>query len=118
LNGKKLWTVKNEALTIWGLDFNTEGNLLATVGVDGTARIWDVTSGANLLTLYADSDGATSVAFSPDGKQLAVGGKSGISVFYLQIKDVIALAQSRVTRTLTTEECQQYLHVDVCPAAP
>ncbi|MBK8784735.1 MAG: hypothetical protein IPO22_23735 [Anaerolineales bacterium] len=65
-----------------------------------------------------ESGGGGSVAFSPDGKHLAVGGRTGISIFYLQIEDVIALAQSRVTRTLTTEECQQYLHVDACPAAP
>jgi WD40 repeat protein len=72
----------------------------------------------NLLTLYADSAGAGGVSFSPDGKRLAVGGKSGISIFYLQIQDVIALAKSRVTRTLTQEECRQYLHVDACPVAP
>jgi WD40 repeat protein len=118
LNGTKLWTVKNEALTIWGIKFNPDGNLLATVSVDGTARLWDVTSGVNLLTLYVDSDGASAVSFSPDGKRLAVGGKSGISIFYLQIQDVIALAKSRVTRTLTKEECRQYLHMDVCPKGP
>ncbi len=118
LKGTKLWAVKNEALTIWGIKFNPEGNLLATVGADGSARLWDVTSGANLLTLYVDSDGASAVSFSPDGKRLAVGGKSGISIFYLQIQDVIALAKSRVTRTLTKEECQKYLHVDACPVTP
>jgi hypothetical protein len=32
--------------------------------------------------------------------------------------DLIALAKSRLTRELTTEECQQYLHVDACPAVP
>jgi hypothetical protein len=31
---------------------------------------------------------------------------------------LIALAKSRVTRSLTTEECQQYLHVEACPAEP
>jgi hypothetical protein len=31
---------------------------------------------------------------------------------------VIALAKSRLTRTLTTEECLQYLHMDACPPAP
>jgi hypothetical protein len=36
----------------------------------------------------------------------------------LPIEDVLQLAKSRVTRSLTTEECQQYLHVDVCPTSP
>lgn len=57
------------------------------------------------------------VASTPDGKRLAVGSKSGISIFLLPIQDVIALAKSRITRQLTFEECQQYLHVDACPAA-
>ena len=29
-----------------------------------------------------------------------------------------ALARSRLTRTLTPEECRQYLHVEACPAGP
>jgi hypothetical protein len=33
----------------------------------------------------------------------------------LPTKDIIGLAKSRLTRTLTPEECQQYLHVDSCP---
>jgi class 3 adenylate cyclase len=30
--------------------------------------------------------------------------------------DAVALARSRLTRTLTPAECRQYLHVDACPA--
>ena len=58
------------------------------------------------------------VSFSPDGKRLAVGAVSGVYVFVLPIEDVVALAKSRLTRTLTTEECQQYLHVAECPVEP
>jgi len=29
--------------------------------------------------------------------------------------ELIALAKSRLTRSLTTEECQQYLHLEDCP---
>jgi hypothetical protein len=39
-------------------------------------------------------------------------------VWALDLDELIALAQSRVTRTLTDEECQQYLHLDACPAEP
>jgi hypothetical protein len=28
------------------------------------------------------------------------------------------LARSRVSRSLTTEECRQYLHLDECPDGP
>ncbi|MBI4771839.1 MAG: hypothetical protein HY784_15855 [Chloroflexi bacterium] len=33
----------------------------------------------------------------------------------LRIEDLVALAQSRVTRSLTAEECQKYLHTEPCP---
>jgi WD40 repeat protein len=116
--GKQLLTLNGHTGEINGLSFSPDGKQLASASYDGTARVWNVSSGVNLLTLYADSAGAGGVSFSPDGKRLAVGGKSGISIFYLQIQDVIALAKSRVTRTLTQEECRQYLHVDACPVAP
>jgi hypothetical protein len=32
--------------------------------------------------------------------------------------ELVALARSRVTRSLTTEECQKYLHVEECPDEP
>jgi hypothetical protein len=72
----------------------------------------------NVLTLPVDSGGAGGISFSPDRKRLAVGGKSGIYVFVLPLDELIALAKSRLTRSLTTEECQQYLHVTTCPVGP
>lgn len=55
------------------------------------------------------------VALSPDGKRLAVGAVSGIFVFTLPIEEVVELAESQLTRSLTGEECQQYLHILPCP---
>jgi WD40 repeat protein len=75
-------------------------------------------TGQELLTLHAP-DALTSVAFSPDGSQLAVASRDGTArIYLLKIDDLIALAKQRVTRSLTTEECQQYLHVSTCPAEP
>ena len=34
----------------------------------------------------------------------------------LRIEDLLALARSRVTRTLTEDECRKYLHVETCPS--
>ncbi|MCA9951966.1 MAG: hypothetical protein KDE48_20085 [Anaerolineales bacterium] len=58
------------------------------------------------------------VALSADGRRLyAVTGspEPGVRVLTVLLEDAIALAQSRVTRTLSTDECRQYLHLESCP---
>ncbi len=116
LTGEQQLTWRGHSGSVYQVVFSSDGKLLATASSDGSARLWDAASGLNLLTLPFDSGSGGSVSFSPDGKRLAVGGRSGISIFYLQIQDVIALAKSRVTRALTQDECQQYLHVETCSA--
>ncbi len=116
--GKKLVTLKGHNGFVNAVPFSPDGKLIATASKDGTARVWDATTGENLLTVPVDAQGLGGVSFSPDGKRLAVGGYSGIYILALPIEDVVELAKSRLTRTLTTEECQQYLHVDTCPTNP
>jgi WD40 repeat protein/transcriptional regulator with XRE-family HTH domain/energy-coupling factor transporter ATP-binding protein EcfA2 len=116
--GKQLLNLKGHGARISAIVFSPDGKWIAAASADGTAHMWDTATGANLLSLPVDSGGAGGVSFSPDGKRLAVGGTSGVYVIVLPIEEVIALAKSRLTRTLTTEECQQYLHVEACPSIP
>jgi WD40 repeat protein len=116
--GKQLLKLKDHGARVSAIAFSPDGKRIAAASADGTAQLWDTATGVNLLTLPVDNGGAGGVSFSPDGKRLAVGGRSGVYVFVLPIDELIALAKSRLTRSLTVEECQQYLHVEQCPPEP
>jgi WD40 repeat protein len=51
--------------------FSPDGAKLASASVDGTIKIWSLSSGLVCTTVAVP---ARAVAFSPDGKQLATGG--------------------------------------------
>ena len=66
---------------IGSVAFSPDGKTLATGSVDGTVRLWDVTTGHPVRDLFTGHTNGVysvgSVAFSPDGKTLASGGISG-----------------------------------------
>jgi WD40 repeat protein/serine/threonine protein kinase len=59
------------------LAFSRDGKLLASAGFDGNARVWEVASDDEILTLPAQAF-VLSVAFSPDGNLLASSGSDGM----------------------------------------
>jgi WD40 repeat protein/serine/threonine protein kinase/DNA-binding SARP family transcriptional activator len=104
---------------VYGLAFTPDGQRLVTAGEDGTAKVWDTASGRELLVLTAQPQGLLDVAITQDGNYLATAGRDGaVRLFILDTKELIALGQSRVTRSLTEEECRRYLHMETCPPAP
>jgi WD40 repeat protein/serine/threonine protein kinase len=53
--------------------YSTDGRRLASADDDGTVRVWDAASGAELLCLRGHENSVPSVAFAPDGRTLAGG---------------------------------------------
>ena len=88
---------------------------MATGHHDGTVRIWDPTSGEQLAVLRGHDAPVSSVAFSTDGSRLASVGYEGVvRVWALDLDELVQIAERELTRTLTDEECRQYLHQRSC----
>ena len=83
------------------------------VGGVNQSSLYDAETGERLLNL--GQIGLMS-EFSPDGRIVAAAGFDGIvRLLAAAPEDLLALAQSRVTRSFSEEECRQYLHLEACP---
>jgi WD40 repeat protein len=59
------------------IEFSSDGQLVATAGQDGTARVWGVATGALVAAFPGHSSGVTQVAFRADGGAIATGDGTG-----------------------------------------
>jgi WD40 repeat protein/predicted Ser/Thr protein kinase len=71
--GDQLATLTGHERTVTCAAFSPDGNRLVTGGMDGTARIWDVTEHKCLAMLKVTDHAVWSAAFTPDGKELMTG---------------------------------------------
>jgi WD40 repeat protein len=102
-SGKPAASLRDHTDWVLCLRFNPAGNLLASGGHDGLVRLWDVAAGKKLRDLPGtpvpppkvppEPVTILSVAFSPDGKELAIGSANG------QIR-LVSVADGKLLRVL------------------
>ena len=76
--GNLLRTFSGHTGQVHEVRFSPDGQTVLTGSVDGTARLWDVRSGAELrrFTLPNGDPIVDAVAFSPDGRWIAFGART------------------------------------------
>jgi hypothetical protein len=86
-----------------------------TTGSDGFVRLWDARDGSLLQVIAMGEDWAKAVAFTDD-RHVVVGTLNElVAGLTFDVDDLVEIGRSRVTRTLTDQECRTYLHLDTCP---
>lgn len=115
-SGERLMPLAGHSAEVWAVRFSPDGERVATAGLDGTIRVRDAATGVTFLELRSSpSHPWDDLAFSTDGSRLASIGRGAVHVWTLDIDELVELAGSNVTRSLTDGECRQYLHVEACP---
>lgn len=105
---------------IWGVQFNSTGTQFATASRDKTVRIWETVTGENVATFMYNA-GVVGVAYSPDDLMLATCTEQDVSsgrmvnIYPLDVDTLLAMARTRLTRSLTPDECKTFLYMDTCP---
>ncbi|MET0728377.1 MAG: WD40 repeat domain-containing protein [Acidimicrobiales bacterium] len=116
VSGEQVATLPGPAV-VNAVAYRSDGSQIATAGVDGAVRLWDPDTEEQDLELRGHGTSVQGVVFSPDGTRLASVGNDGVvRVWALGLDDLVAIAERRLTRSFTDEECRQFLDQDRCPA--
>lgn len=59
---------------VLGVDFNADASRMVTAGSDGSARVWNTSTGEELLVLRGHTSDVLDASFSPDGRQIVTAG--------------------------------------------
>lgn len=124
-----------------GVAFTPDGSLLAISGSAGDVSLWDTESGKKRFSLFGpqvaleetfrqgnqfgygtgyfiDTLGRplNGVDISPDGRYLVTAGSDGsINVLIMNLDELMETIRSRLSRELSSSECQTYLSLSECP---
>jgi WD40 repeat protein/beta-lactamase regulating signal transducer with metallopeptidase domain len=72
----------DRAVAVSSLAFSPDGKLVLSGSYDTTVRLWDASTGKELVNLKGHDSKVQSVAFAPDGRAVASGGYDGAVIIW------------------------------------
>ncbi len=115
-NGKIIKTVNAHTARILDIEFSPDNRLLASSGLDGVIRIWNVTDWKdNPIEIREHQSWVESIAFSPDGEYLLSSSNDGNLIYMWPIKTGLLVDEicHYIKRQLSKEEWSFYMGDDI-----
>jgi len=127
----RIWNAETEQLVallrghtgeILSAVFSADGRLVVTASLEGSARVWDIVTARSLAEYSGKGLIVNYASLSPDNQFVVIANSPFPVLVYtcdvcLSMSNLIALAHTRVTRALSCEERQTFLHESIaCPA--
>lgn len=99
---------------VQSIAFSADGRRLVTGATSGIAKIWDATTGVEILTLEGFRSTILGAAFRPDGQQVAATSYGQIYLFPHGLDALKEAVAPRARRDLTSAECLRFLRSEDC----
>ena len=114
-DGEGITALRGHGDAVYSVALSPDGRFALTGSGDRTARLWNPDSGRVLDVFEGHGDLVSGVAFDPRRTRVATASFDGVvRIFDCEIcapvDDLLSLAGTRVTRGLTRDERELYLH--------
>lgn len=108
-SGQELFPPISYEGAVNALAFEPQGNRLAIGGAGANVWIWDAARNTRLFTLPGHSDKVEGLIFIPGGQGLVALSADGTEIVHpFAPEELERLAQTRISRPFTPEECKTY----------
>ncbi|KAJ2842569.1 hypothetical protein IWW36_005857, partial [Coemansia brasiliensis] len=94
---------------VFALRFQCDGSLVATAGLDGIGRVWDLRSGRSIMELEGHAKEIFGLDWSPNGYQLATGSADNTMRIF-DLRKIASIHQIPAHKSMVTDV--RFFHFD------